>query len=159
MANFRARQLANIREAVDYGRQALRAADSRDPAVFAAAYIEACGPQIPGDTAPEAGAELGGRLRQAVSRGERHVADGDLQRELDRVHGEVAWVVAQADDQVAGLLLELPPGAEESPTAEALSHQSEGLGPGVFRKADIVILQPDCDGARFHPVTHHDIEC
>jgi hypothetical protein len=158
MAVYKARQLATIREAIAAGRQALRDQASRDPQVFAQAYIEADGVQIPGEPRSERAPELARRLREALASGVRTVDDRDLQREIDRVHQEVQWLDAQYDDAVVGFLLELPEVAKESPTVEALSHQMEGLGPGVFRKADIIVLQPDCDGARFSPVTEHDLE-
>lgn len=159
MAVFRARQVARIREAVAAGRDAVRRAGRFEPALFARAYVGAGGTQVPG-APPEAGEALGEQLLRALAEGRREAADApDLDRELRRVFTEVRWAEAQADDHVVGFLLQLPPGAEASPTAEALAHQSQGLGPGVFRKGEIVVLQPECDGARFLPVTDHDVEC
>jgi len=158
MAVYKARQLATIREAIAAGRQALRDAASRDPQVFAQAYIAADGVQIPGQPRSEQAAELADQLRHCLASGTRRVTDPDLQREINRVHQEVQWLDAQYDDSVVGFLLQLPEAALESPTVEALSHQMEGLGPGIFRKADIVVLQPDCDGATFQPLTEHDLE-
>ncbi len=159
MAVYKARQLATIREAVAAGREALRKQASRDPQVFAQAYIAADGVQIPGQPRSEQAPGLARRLQDCLTNGVRHVDESDLQREIDRVHQEVQWLDAQYDDSVVGLLLELPEAAKDSPTVEALSHQMEGLGPGVFRKADIIVLQPDCDGASFTPLTEHDLEC
>lgn len=158
MAVYKARQLATIREAIAAGRDALREQGSRDPQVFAEAYIAADGVQIPGEPKSERRSELAEQLRDCLAKGRTRVSDPDLQREIDRVHQEVQWLDAQYDDSVIGFLIELPESAKESPTVEALSHQMEGLGPGVFRKADIVVLQPDCDGARFTPLTEHDLE-
>lgn len=158
MAVYKARQLATIREAIAAGRDALREQGSRDPQVFAKAYIAADGVQIPGEPKSERRSELAEQLRDCLAKGHGRVSDPDLQREIDRVHQEVQWLDAQYDDSVIGFLIELPESAKESPTVEALSHQMEGLGPGVFRKADIVVLQPDCDGARFTPLTEHDLE-
>jgi hypothetical protein len=158
---YRARQIAVIRDAVAAGRDALRASDDPSPLLFARAFIAAGGVQIPGQPdADDARDALAERLLRALATDQRRVAgDRDLQRELDRAHAETAWVRAQADDLVVGFRLELPPAAMEGPTAEALSHDNHGLGPGIVRKADIVVLQPDCDGARFYPVTEHEIEC
>lgn len=158
MAVYKARQVATIRDAIAAGREALRQAESRDPRVFAEAYIAANGVQIPGEPRSERAADLARQLRDSLDRGRRRVQDSDLRREIERVHQEVQWLDAQYDDSIVGFLLELPESAKESPTVEALSHQMEGLGPGVFRKADIIVLQPDCDGARFSPLTEHDLE-
>lgn len=159
MAVFRARQVARIRDAVAAGREALRRAGDFDPLRFARAFVAAGGPQVP-DAPPEAGEALGERLLRALAAGQRHAADDpDLERELQRVRTEARWAEAQDDDQIVGFLLRLPSAAEDSPTAEALAHQSQGLGPGVFRKGDIVVLQPECDGARFVPVSAHEVEC
>ncbi len=158
---YRARQIALLRDAVAAGRDALRACAEPSPLVFARGFVNAGGAQIPGapndDTARQA---LGERLLRALAAGSRRAGgDPDLQRELDRAHNETAWVAAQADEFIVGFRLELPPTALEGATAEALSHENHGLGPGIYRKADILVLQPDCDGARFHPVTEHDVEC
>ena len=158
MAVYKARQVATIREAIAAGRDALRQNGSRDPGDFAEAYIAAHGVQVPGEPKSDRAAELAEQLRDCLARGIRRVDDRDLQREINRVHQEVQWLDAQYDDSIVGFFLELPEAALDSPTAEALSHQMEGLGPGVFRKADIIVLQPDCDGARFTPVTEHDLE-
>lgn len=160
MAAFRARQVARIRDAIAAGRQAVRQAGACDRSTFARAYVDAGGPQVPGDRSGEASTALAERLMRAVTAGRsRAVDDTDLDRELLRVHNETDWALALDDERVIGFLLDLPEVALETPTVEALAHQSQGLGPGVFRKADILVLQPECDGARFIPVTDHDIEC
>lgn len=161
MAQFRARQLAVIRDAVAAGREAMRATGDYDALTFARAFIDAGGVQLPGrPDAEEEAAALGERLLQALAGGSgRHPGDPDLQREVDRARTEARWTAAQGDDKVVGFFMTLPEAALDSPTAEALSHENHGLGPGVFRKADIVVLQPDCDGARFHPVLEDEIEC
>lgn len=160
MAVFRARQVARIRDAVAAGRQAVRQVGTPDPLVFARAFVEAGGPQVPGDPSTEASAALGEQLLAGLAAGQSR-ADGDpaLDRELQRARAEAQWAMALDDDRIVGFLLDLPAEALETPTVEAMAHQSQGLGPGVFRKADILVLQPDCDGARFIPVTDHDIEC
>ncbi len=160
MAVFRARQVAIIRSAIAAGRAAVRASAEDDVRVFARAFVDAGGAQVPGDPSEHASAALGERLLSALSAAQTQAPhDPDLQRELDRVHAEAQWARRLDDDHVVGFLLVLPPAALEQPTVEALAHQSQGLGPGVFRKADILVLQPDCDGVRFVPVTDHDIEC
>lgn len=160
MAVFRARQVACIREAVSVGREAVRAAGKADALIFARAFVEAGGAQVPGDTSAAAAQALGERLLAALARGERSAPDDpDLSRELQRVELEAQWAMALDDDRIVGFLLELPESALDSPTVEALAHQSQGLGPGVVRKADVIVLQPDCDGARFIALSEHDIEC
>lgn len=160
MAVFRARQVARIREAIASGRQAVRRAGTADARVFARAFVEAGGAQVPGDPSAEASAALGERLLASLAAGDTGSdTDPALNRELQRAHAEAHWALALDDDRIVGFLLDLPAEALETPTVEAMAHQSQGLGPGVFRKADILVLQPECDGARFIPVTDHDIEC
>ncbi len=160
MAVFRARQVACIRDAVAAGRRAVRDAGAADPRVFARAFVEAGGPQVPGDPSAAASAALGERLLAALS-GTTPAPDDDpdLAREMARAMAEAEWALSLDDDRIVGFLLDLPDAALDNPTVEALAHQSQGLGPGVFRKADILVLQPECDGARFLPVSDHDIEC
>jgi hypothetical protein len=160
VAAFRARQVACIRDAIAAGRRAVRAHGHADPVVFARAFVEAGGAQVPGDRQGDASRALGERLLAALARGQRPPADdADLAREMQRADNESRWAMALDDEHVVGFLMDLPETALEQPTVEALAHQSQGLGPGVFRKADILVLQPECDGARFIPVTEHDIEC
>lgn len=160
MAAFRARQVATIRDAVAAGRQAVRQAARPDRITFARAYVEAGGAQVPGDRAGAPSRALGERLLAAVAGGQDQAADDpDLERELRRVATETEWARALDDERVIGFLIEFPDAALETPTVEALAHQSQGLGPGIVRKADILVLQPECDGVRFIPVTEHDIEC
>jgi hypothetical protein len=160
MANFKARQLAAIRDAVAAGRDAMREAGRFEPGVFARAFVAAGGVHIPGRRDEAAEQALAARLLDALNSGEySHPADRDLQREVDRARNEAKWTAAQADDKVVGFFLMLPESAHDSPVAEAVSHDSHGLGPGIYRKGDIVVLQPECDGARFVPVLEDEIEC
>ncbi|TVO61063.1 hypothetical protein FPL09_02590 [Spiribacter vilamensis] len=160
MAVFRARQVARIRDAVAAGRQAVRQSARPDRLTFARAFVDAGGAQVPGDRSGDASGALGERLLTAVASGQSAAStDADLERELQRVQTETDWALALDDERIIGFLLDLPDSAMDIPTVEALAHQSQGLGPGIFRKADILVLQPECDGARFIPVTEHDIEC
>ncbi|MDR9432453.1 MAG: hypothetical protein RI539_01300 [Spiribacter sp.] len=160
MAVFRARQVARIRDGVVAGRNAVRAWGKADAHVFARAFVDAGGAQVPGDPDASASAALAKRLLKALGNGEPAAPDDpDLNRELQRAQAEAQWALSLDDDHVVGFLLDLPATALENPTVEALAHQSQGLGPGVFRKADVLVLQPECDGARFIPISEHDIEC
>jgi len=161
VSRYRARQLATIREAVAAGRDALRRAGSQDPRVFARAFVEAGGVQIPGDPGDTAAAaELAEALLRSLERGEHsHPASPHLQRELDRALREVRWTAAQTDDKIVGFYMQVPERLMDDPGVEAMSHENQGLGPGVFRKADILVLQPQFDGVRFIPVLEDEIEC
>ncbi len=158
MAGFRARQVARIQKAVEIARQAVRDHGTADPLVFARAFVEAGGAQVPGDDSTAASEDLGRRLLAALAQSSRD-GDADLVRELARAHTEAQWAMALDDDRIVGFLLDVPETALEKPSVEALAHQSFGLGPGVVRKADVIVLQPDCDGTRFIALTEHDIEC
>lgn len=160
MVGYRARQIGAIRDAIAAAREALQRSDSDDPLVFAKAFVAAGGIQVPGRPGDEgAMRSLGERLLRALARGCYHDPDDpDLQREIDRARHEARWVSAMRDGKIVGFYLQLPPRALHSPTVEALSHENRGLGPGVFRKGDIVVLQPECDGARLIPVLEDEIE-
>ncbi|MDN5851110.1 MAG: hypothetical protein L0H63_15990 [Nitrococcus sp.] len=161
MIAYRARQLAAIRDAIAAAREALQCSGADDPLAFAGVFVAQGGIQLPGrpNDAPAMRA-LGERLLHALaSASYHHPEDPDLQREIERAHNEVHWVTAMRDDKVVGFFLQLPTQALRSPTVEALSHENRGLGPGVLRKGDIVVLQPECDGARFVAVLEDEIEC
>lgn len=161
MVTYRARQLAAIRDAIAAAREALHCSATDDPLAFARIFVARGGIQLPGrpSDAPAMRA-LGERLLSALaSTNHHHPEDADLQREIERAHNEARWLAAMRDDKVVGFFLQLPTQALRSPTAEALSHKNRGLGPGVLRKGDIVVLQPECDGARFVAVLEDEIEC
>ncbi len=161
MVGYRARQLAAIRDAVAAAREVLRDNGTDDPLVFAEVFVAEGGIQVPGCPDDEAAMHtLGEQLLWALASGRcYHSEDPDLQREIDRVYNEVQWVAAQRDDKIVGFFLQLPASVKRSPAMEALGHSNNGLGPGVFRKGDIVVLQPECDGVRFIAVLEDEIEC
>lgn len=159
MPVFRARQVATIRDAIAAGRAAVRMARVADPVVFARAFVDAGGAQRPDVKDQQAHEKLGVQLLVQLAKDpEAESSDPDLQRELVRARQQAQWAMAIEDDSIAGFLLQLSPGALATPRGEALAHQSFGLGPGVFRKTDIPVLQPECDGAVFLPISQHEIE-
>lgn len=160
MVGYRARQLGAIRDAIAAAREALRRSGGDDPLVFATAFVAEGGIQVPGRPGDvSAIRSLGESLLRALASGSYHQPnDPDLQREINRARNEARWVNVMREAKVVGFYLQLPPQALRSPTVEALSHENRGLGPGVFRKGDIVVLQPECDGARFIPVLEDEIE-
>lgn len=161
MVGYRARQLAVIRDAVAAAREALRHNGVDDPLVFARAFVAEGGIQVPGRSEDTVAMQaLGERLLRALTSGSyQHPEDPDLQREIERARNEARWVAAMRDDKIVGFFMQLPAHALRSPTVEALSHENRGLGPGVLRKGDIVVLQPECDGVRFIAVLEDEIEC
>lgn len=160
MASFRARQIETIRSAVGEGRAACRAAGRFEPLVFAGPFVAAGGVQVPGEPDNQARREeIAQALLAALERGERRHPDRDVQREIDRAHNEVRWAQAQLDDKIVGFFPHFPEAALESPEVETLSHSMHGYGAGVFRKSDVIVLQPICDGTRFTPVLEDEIEC
>ncbi|MDN5869704.1 MAG: hypothetical protein L0H73_03120 [Nitrococcus sp.] len=161
MLAYRARQLAAIRDAIAAARAELQRSGAEGALAFARIFVAQGGIQLPGrpNEAPAMRA-LGERLLQALaSASYHHPEDADLQREIERARNEVRWLAAMRDDKVVGFFLQLPTQALSAPSVEALSHENRGLGPGVFRKGDIVVLQPECDGARFIAVLEDEIEC
>ena len=159
MPVFRARQVAKIRDAIAAGRQAVRRAGTTDPVIFARAFVEAGGAQRPDVEDPKAHAIVGEQLLSLLAKNpDAESADPDVQRELRRAREQTNWAILMEDDAVAGFLLKLSDDALATSRGEALAHQSFGLGPGIFRKADIPVLQPECDGAVFLPISQHEIE-
>ncbi|MBS3785618.1 MAG: hypothetical protein KGY57_02300 [Gammaproteobacteria bacterium] len=159
MPVFRARQVAKIRDAIAAGRKAVRQAGTADPVIFARAFVEAGGAQRPDVDDPKEHAVVGEQLLGLLAKNPNaESVDPDVQRELRRAREQTNWAILMEDDAVAGFLLKLSDDALATPRGEALAHQSFGLGPGIFRKADIPVLQPECDGAVFLPISQHEIE-
>ena len=151
-------QAAAIRRAVAAGREALRRARDYSPLRFARAYIESGGVQPPGR--PDDGAsaqDLSLRILAALEGRGAAGDDADLRVELRRIHAETAWARAAASDKVVGFRLQLSDAAAALPVCAALAAVDHGLGAAVFRKAEIVILPPQCDG-RFIPVGEDEVE-
>lgn len=152
-------QLVKIRRAVAKGREAMRRNDSFTPLVFARAYVEHDGLQIPGDGADEQSRrEYAKGLIEAVENAQSVHDDALIAREIRRIHMEVQWALASQSDKVVGFRLKLGREAERHPECLALLSSDRGLGTSVFRKGEVVILPPNCDGGEFVPVTEDEIE-
>lgn len=160
MDRYKARQIAAISDAVAAARLELRRRRRYDPLTFAEAYIAHGGVQIPGRPDDTAGAAaLAEGLLRALRTGQRHASDPLLAVELQRVHQETAWTEQADADQVVGFAVRLGAKAEDDPDCQALLKANHGLGPGVFRKHQVVVLQPACADCHFVPVYAHDLEC
>lgn len=159
MSGYTPEQIGRIRRAVAEAREAMRRQDSFTPLSFAGAFIERDGIQIPGAmrgarTREEIAAELLAALREGKPTSE----DPVVAREIQRARAEVHWAAAARSDKVVGFRLQLSPEARRRPECLALLNADRGLGPSVFRKGEVVVLPPGCEGAEFIPVREDDVE-
>jgi len=160
MATYKARQIAAISDAVAAARLEMRRQRRFEPLLFAEVFIHHGGIQIPGKPDDAAGAEqVAKALLSAVRAGQRHSTDPDVERELRRVYQETSWTEASESDQVVGFAIRLGAKAEADPNCEHLIKENHGLGAGVFRKHEVLVLQPACADCQFIPVYAHDLEC
>ena len=152
-------QIKTIRGAVAEGREAMRQTREFDPIVFARAFIAHGGIQIPG--APDdvkKRREIEGWLVQSLEQGAPVNNDRTLLREFNRARAETQWTEAAESESVVGFRLKLPPQAEFSPIGHELTKQDHGLGAMVYRKGEIAVLPPECDGSIFTPIIEHEVE-
>jgi hypothetical protein len=152
-------QIHAIREAAARGRDAMRRQGAFDPLVFARAFIEHDGIQIPGDPdAHEARERVGRQVLSALATGRVGSGDPAVARELKRARAEADWVRHAESHKVVGFRLTLGPHAQGSAVCQTLAGVDHGLGPGVFRKGELVVLPPECDDSSFMPVLEDEVE-
>ncbi len=130
-----------------------------DPLVFARAFIDHQGMQIPGEPDDETGArELADLLMRSLAAAEPLGNDATLRREFQRACSEAAWVQAAESERLVGFRFQPGPLAAQNPVCRMFVDQDRGLGAMVFPKGEIVVLPPECDGSTFVPVYEHDVE-
>lgn len=157
-ADYTPEQISLIREAIAEARAALGAAGRFNALIFAQAFCAHGGVQIPGRPGDPAANELGAALLRVLAGEQAEGLDADLEREIERARRETSWAEDAERDDVIGFRLDLPPRALLYPACRELLKADRGLGSAVFRKAEIVVLPPRCDGARFVPVHDYEIE-
>lgn len=156
MPDYTPEQRERIRLAIAHGRDAMRVAGQFEPLVFARAFIAAGGLQVPGAAADTAA--LAARVVTALEQNESGNADALVAREVERARAEARWTQLAESDAVVGFHLQLPGAARLDAACREILKSDHGLGAAVFRKFEIVVLPPACDGARFTPVYDHEIE-
>jgi hypothetical protein len=152
-------QVQIIRGAVARGREAMRRRGRFDPVVFARAFIEHGGIQIPGQPdVQEARENIAREVLSLLASGAPESRDATVAREVRRARAESDWTRHAEADKVVGFRLHLGPGAERSPVCQTLLNVDHGLGQGVYRKAEVAVLPPDCDDSSFAPVLEDEVE-
>ena len=159
MAEYTPAQVQTIRDAIAKGREAMQRAKRYDPLVFAQAYIDHGGVQLPGETKDSAlSRRIAKQLLASLKSGRTSSDDAQLHRELKRVHTEVRWVTLAESDKIVGFYLRLGPAAELEAACRQLLGEDLGLGAAVFPKTRIVVLPAACDDYEFVPVLEDEVE-
>ncbi|HXH03829.1 MAG TPA: hypothetical protein VNN09_10985 [Candidatus Competibacteraceae bacterium] len=161
MDKYSPKQIFAIRKAIERGRQAM-SADGIDPLVFASAYLEAGGVQIPGQ-------ELDEPMRRRIdahileSLGstptflqEKHWIIDVVSREIERIHSEVKLAEQRQQEQVRGFRFRFSSNSRNKDFCARLAEADlYGLGPGVFPRDEVVVLPPSCDQCWWEPVLQY----
>ncbi len=130
-----------------------------DPLVFARVFIAGGGVQIPGQPDNEAARRrIADLLLGSLVSGHPVTDDKTVVREFHRARAEANWTEAAERDEVVGFRLKLSPAAWLNPACRRLGKEDHGLGSMVFRKGEIIVLPPECDGTTFIPVRRHELE-
>lgn len=160
MRGYKAKQIEIITDAVAAARLEMRRQRRFTPQLFAQVFIAHGGIQIPGEPDNEAErARVAEAVTRALAGGQSGDIDPTVQRELQRARQEASWTEAAESDWVVGFSISLSPQAARHPVCEHLLNDNRGLGANVFRKHEIVVLRPECDGCSFQPVYADDLEC
>jgi hypothetical protein len=159
MSGYTVEQVRLIRAAVAAGRDAMREQGKFEPAVFAAAFIEHGGIQIPGEVgAADKDRQVAVEVLRTLEQARPTSTDGTVAREVRRARSEASGAAAAESDSVVGFRLELSAAGRRHPACQALASMDRGLGAAVFRKEEVVVLPPEADGSTFIPVREDEIE-
>lgn len=156
--NYTDAQVAEIRAAIAEARAVMRARAEFSPLQFALAFIAHGGVHVPGEPRGLAAETLASELIASLETGRLVRNDPHLAREVLRAHTEAQWAEAAESDSVVGFRLELSAAAQAHPICRGIAKVDRGLGAHVFRKAEIAVLPPACDGARFTAVREDEVE-
>jgi hypothetical protein len=159
MPGYLSSQIAAIRRAVVRGREDMHRRRSFEPIIFAQTFIAHEGVQIPGNPeAREASAEVARQVLSSLANGTLTSLDPTVAREVQRARTEAEWARHAESDKVVGFRLQLAPQAQRSTLCQALLNVDHGLGAAVYRKGEVVVLPPECDGSSFVPVSEDEVE-
>ncbi len=160
MVPYLPEQIALVVDAVREGRAALQEAGVDDPLVFARAYVEHNGIQIPGKPNDhERSQEIAAKLMHALGRGlDDPDDDADVAREMHRVRTETRIALHLEVRSVIGFLLELGSASTMDVACLELLAEDCGLGAAVFPKARVVVPPPWCLDYDFTPIREDEVE-
>jgi hypothetical protein len=159
MSAYLPEQVQAIRRAVARGREAMRRQGRFDAAVFVRTFIEHGGIQIPGEpNAQQARENVAREVLSVLASGAPAGGDATVAREVRRARAESDWTRYAETEKVVGFRLLLGRAAERSPVCQTLLDVDHGLGQGVYRKAEVAVLPPECDGSSFTPVLEDEVE-
>ena len=160
MVPYLPEQIALIADAVHEGRAALQEAGVDDPLVFARAYVEHKGIQVPGrPNDRERSQEIAAKLMHGLGRGlDGPDDDADVAREMHRVRAETKIALHLEVRRVIGFLLELGPASVMDAACLELLAEDCGLGAAVFPKTRVVVLPPWCLDYDFTPIHEDEVE-
>lgn len=159
MQNYTPEQVAIIRVAIVKGHEAMQRQGKFEPLVFARAFIEHGGIQIPGKPENEkARREVARQLLRSLETDKCVSEEATLVREVNRAQIEAQWAAAAVSDKVVGFRVTLSQNAQANPNCLAIVGADHGLGEAVIRKAEVVVLPPECDGYTITPVLEDEIE-
>ncbi len=151
MKNYTPKQTFIIRNAIESGRQAM-AQFGTHASVFAEAFIEANGIQVPGQEIDEGTRQyindyvLKSLAGQASFIHEASWLVEITSREIDRVHSEVTQAIIRIQEQVTGFSFAFSHDVTDKEFCQKVaSTDLYGLGAGIFPKDEIVVLPPGCD--------------
>ncbi len=161
MKNYTPKQVFIIRNAIERGRQAMAPFDN-NATIFAKAFIEANGIQVPSDDIDEStrqrinGYVLKSLVGQTYFAHEPEWLIEVINREIDRIHAEVTQAIIRIQDQVTGLSFAFSNEvADKEFCMKIASTDLYGLGAGIFPKDEIVVLPPGCDQTWWEAVQLH----
>lgn len=159
MPHYTPEQVQIIRNAVQKARDTMQRARRFEAIVFAKAFVENGGIQIPGKAGSEPMRKrVAQHVLESLKTGRATSDDATVLREIKRAHSEVRWASAAESDRVVGFYLAFGPAAEQIATCREFLTQDYGLGAAVFPKERVVILPPTCDDYQFVPVLEHEVE-
>ena len=140
-------------------REEITTAGRFTPLAFARSFVAHDGVQRPGREADHpAQDDLAAALLEALRRDRPAATEPDLVRELRRARDEAAWAAAATSTRVVGFRVTLEATAAQHTECQATLQADHGLGGGVIRKADVIVLQPACGAPRCTPVLVDEVE-
>lgn len=152
-------QVQIIAKAVQKAREAMQRARRFEAVVFAQAFIENDGIQIPGKAGNEPlRKRVAQHVLESLKTGGATSDDATVLREIKRAHAEVRWASSAESDKVVGFYLTLGPAAQQLADCHEFLNRDYGLGAAVFPKGRVVILPPTCDDHQFVPVLEDEVE-
>ncbi len=158
MDQFTPRQVFLIREAIYEGRMAM-ADGGADAMVFAMAFLDAGGLQVPGRELSDAErVRIHGHILESLGGTPTFLSEAEwvvpvVTREIERAFMESDLAASREKDEVVGFRLKVSArDAKDVFCRRITGADLYGLGAGVFPKEEIVVLPPHCESIHWEPV-------